>query len=133
MLKTVTTLMAFGFLLTLATPTLPLGDVNPLAANSAHAGLWSKVKKKAKSAAKSVAKGAKKVGRVAKRVAKDQVNGAKIGWKTTKKFFGKDGVKIRCCGYGRIGELPPGTKGYATRDHRGKGTRDHRRLRIHRR
>ena len=128
MFRTFRLLAAFGMIFSFAISGANIGDGNPFAAQSAQAGLWSKVKKKAKSATKKITNSAKKVGRKAKSIAKDQLKGAKTGLKVTKQFF-KDGVKVRCCGYGKIGELPKGTKGYQQRDHRKQAVRDHRRRR----
>jgi len=126
MLRQLRMLAAFGMIFTLTMSGVFTNEGNPFAAQSAHAGFWSKVKNKAKSAGKKLSNGAKKVGRGAKRGAKDQIKGAKAGWKVTKKFF-NEGVNVRCCGRGKIGDLPRGTKGYRQRDHRMQATRDHRR------
>jgi len=118
-----------GLALTIGAAGVPATGDGFLGTTAAHAGLWGKIKKGAKKvgrAAKKVGRGAKqaakKVGRGAKRVVKSQIRGAKEGWKVTKKFF-KEGVRVRCCGYGKIGNRVAGTR----TDHRGRNVRDHRR------
>ncbi len=107
-----------GLALTIGAAGVPATGDGVIGTTAAHAGLWGKIKK----GAKKVGRAAKKVGRGAKRVVKSQIRGAKEGWKVTKKFF-KEGVRVRCCGYGKIGNRVAGTR----TDHRGPNVRDHRR------